>query len=80
MNTLCYTVVLGKPAGENIGVIKQGESGYYKMDYNFGDKAEEIVDMLNERLGVSKEVRLAMELGSLFGWNIPACDILKQAA
>jgi hypothetical protein len=80
MNTLCYTVVLGKPAGENIGVIKQGESGYYMMDYNFGDKADEIVDMMNERLGVTKEVRLAMELGSMFGWNIPACDILKQAA
>jgi hypothetical protein len=77
---LCYTVVLGKPDGENIGVIKQNESGYYQTNYKFDKKAEEIVDMLNERLGVSKEVRLALEIGSMFGWDSPACDVLKKVA
>ena len=78
----CYTVVLGKPAGENIGVIKQGETGYYKTDLNFGQQAEAEakVRQLNAARDISAEVQLALELGSMFGFDIPACDILKEAA
>lgn len=78
----CYTVVLGMPAGQNIGIVRQGESGYYKTDYNFGvgEYAERAVRMLNESRDISKEVQLALELGSMFGFDIPACDILKEVA
>jgi hypothetical protein len=78
----CYTVVLGMPAGSNIGVIKEGESGYYKTDLNFGtgEDAAAKVRQLNDARDISAEVQLAMELGSMFGWDIPACEILKEAA
>ena len=78
----CYTVVLGMPAGENIGIVREGETGYYKTDYDFGvgEYAERSVRELNERRGISKEVQLALECGSMFGFDIPACDILKECA
>lgn len=78
----CYTVVLGMPAGSNIGVIKEGETGYYKTDLDFGTgaEAEAKVRLLNDNRGIDKDVQLAMECGSMFGWDIPACDILKEVA
>ena len=76
-NRTCYTVILGKPDGENIGLIKEGESGYYLTDYAFGDTAEQTVRMLNDRHGIGEDVQRALELGSMFGWDIPACAILK---
>lgn len=77
----CYTVVLGSPAGENIGIIKEGESGYYKTNYDFGtgDKAENAVRALNASRGITNEIQQALELGSMFGWNIPACNVLQTA-
>ena len=76
----CYTVVLGLPAGRNIGIIKENERGYYRTDLDFGDeaKAKVKVRQLNEIREISEEVQLAMELGSMFGFDIPACDILKE--
>ena len=78
----CYTVVLGNPAGKNIGIIRQGMSGYYATKHDFGSDrdAEPVIREMNEQLGISKEVQLAMELGSMFGWDIPACDCLKAVA
>lgn len=77
---MCYTVVLGKAAGENIGIIKEGETGYYLTDYNYGvgAKAKEAVRILNENRDISEEVQLAMEIGSMVGFDSPACDILKE--
>jgi hypothetical protein len=78
----CYTVVLGKPAGENIGVIKEGETGYYRTDFNFGvgEEAEKKVRLLNDNRNISEAEQLAMEIGSLVGFDSPACDILKEVA
>ena len=62
----CYTTNLEN--GKTI-VVKRGESGYYKTDY------EDVpADHLNARLGVTKAQEQAMYSGSAFGWNIPAAD------
>lgn len=78
----CYTVVLGNGAGKNIGILREGMSGYYSTKHDFGSdkEAQDVVRSMNEQLGISEEVQLAMELGSMFGWDIPACDCLKAVA
>lgn len=52
-------------------LVKRGEVGYYPTDYAFPGK---LVDDLNARLGVSKEQAMAMEVGSLFGFDVPGAD------
>lgn len=78
----CYTVVLGNPVGQNVGLIKEGETGYYKTDFDFGDEesAKVMVRKMNSIRGISEEVQLAMEIGSMVGFDSPACDILKECA
>lgn len=54
-----------------IVVIKKGESGYYPSEkYENHDN----VDELNENIGVSKAQMRAMEMGSMYGWNIKGID------
>ena len=59
-----------KSTGEII-LIKRYESGYYKQDGRFEGKD---VDELNAEIGVDKGQRMAMEAGSMFGWDIPASN------
>lgn len=53
-------------------IIKKGESGYYRTDYPNAanpEAAKEWRDEMNARLGVTKAQRVAMEVGSMFGWK-----------
>jgi hypothetical protein len=67
----CYTVILTKPAGENIGIIKRGSKGYYATNYDYGtgEEAEHAVRTLNDQRGVDEKEQLEMEMGSMFNWN-----------
>ena len=56
--------------------IKRGESGYSPSEWDTGDRERnvELVDELNEKLGVTPSQRQAMEIGSLAGWDAPGAD------
>ena len=73
----CYIYV---PTENRIGIVKKGESGYYKTDIlesnniKTHDEAKTFVDELNSKLGVTSAQREAMMAGSMFGWQTPAAD------
>lgn len=69
----CYVFV---PSSNEIGVVRKGESGYYKTDIPVYDSkdAKALVNEQNEKLGVTKAQAEAMKAGSMFGWHVPAAD------
>jgi hypothetical protein len=66
---LCYSAHIS--TGETV-VLKRGEKGYH--DTGYGVQGEEAINRLNERLGVSRPQRAAMEFGSILGFNVPGAD------
>lgn len=70
---VCFSTL--KTTGELI-CVKKGESGYYHSEHSTPDKERnvELADELNENLGVTPEQRQAMEVGSMFGWDVPGAD------
>lgn len=66
---LCYGI---HPSTGATIVLKRGQKGYH--DTGYGAQGEEIVNALNERMGVTRAQRTAMEFGSVLGFNSPAAD------
>jgi hypothetical protein len=72
----CYVLIEHNKPGNRIGLAYKGETGYVPLD-GAEPKAdmttrqvERHIDSLNESLGISREQRLAMQWGSMFGvWN-----------
>lgn len=70
---MCFSIL--KSTGEII-CIKRGKSGYYPSDWNGPDPELNAIktNELNDQLGVTPEQRQAMEIGSMFGWDVPGAD------
>jgi hypothetical protein len=59
--------------------IRRNQSGYDTLTPQAWDNphnmpADELADFLNAKLGVTRPQRLAMECGSMFGWQAPGCN------
>jgi hypothetical protein len=63
--------------------LKRGESGYYQLDQDIvqpyleahpNKTKEDVCVELNEHIGVTPEQRMAMSMGSMFGWDIPGAN------
>lgn len=70
---LCFSVL---PSDGALICLKRGESGYFLSDWSTDsrEKNQELADYNNERLGVTKAQRQAMECGSMHGWEVPGAD------
>ncbi len=71
---ICYSYLR---TNNEIILLKNGEKGYYKTDFALPKTREEakaIVKDRNEKLGVSRLQRACMEIGSMFGFNVPGAD------
>lgn len=55
-------------------LIKRGVKGYFPQREENAPYPVENVDHLNNSLGVTKGQRMAMEQGSMFGWDTPASN------
>ena len=69
----CYVFL---PTTQEIGIVKKGESGYYRSDLSpvYGQDGKAFVEELNRQGGVTKAQAAAMSAGSMFGWACPAAD------
>lgn len=69
----CYVYL---PTSQEIGIVKKGESGYYRSDLSpvYSESGQKFVDELNQRGGVNKAQAAAMLAGSMFGWQVPGAD------
>lgn len=70
---MCFSTL--KTTGELI-CIKRGEMGYYPSSWSTPDREENkrLAEYNNETLGVTRAQRIAMEVGSIAGWNVPGAD------
>ena len=65
----CYSVL---QSTQEWVLIKRNVKGYFPT--NWGKTTPEAVKQINQRLGVSQAESLAMEFGSMFGWDKPGAD------
>ncbi len=69
----CFSTLPG--TGELV-VLKRGIKGYFRCEESAGDKEmnQVIADFHNKIDGISPAQRLAMEIGSLSGFDVPGAD------
>lgn len=83
----CWSVL---PSSGALIKIRKGEDGYHPMGNLrtktakevFGcDSNDQLADLLNEKMGISKAQRMAMEIGSMSGWDVPGADpdVIKES-
>lgn len=62
------------PLKDELVMVTKGEMGYRPQRKDVMPYTTEHLDYLNQRLGVTKPQQIAMENGSLIGWEEPASD------
>ena len=65
------------PTDQTLILMRRNTSGYWDAEsYSMGpfDTWSGVADFLNQRHGVTRAQRAAMESGSLFGWETAAAD------
>jgi hypothetical protein len=72
----CYVLIEHNKPGNRIGLAYRGETGYVPLDGAEPDadmtarQVEKHIDKLNAEKTITREQRLAMQWGSMFGaWN-----------
>lgn len=75
-NDLPETCLSTLPGEGKLVVLKRGETGYYPSDWGTGSKAEnkKIAEWHNHQCGISPAQAMAMQAGSMFGFDIPGAD------
>ena len=75
----CFSVL--SSTGELI-LLKRGEGGFYHSTWSTDSREENrrLADEGNERLNVTPAQRRAMEVGSMFGWDVPGADPAEYEA
>lgn len=68
MPEICYGIL---PTTGELIIIKYLVDGYFKDNSGIDPKK---VNELNESIGVTKRQRIAMEMGSMFGWDTPSAN------
>ena len=70
---ICFSTL--RTTGELI-ILKRGTRGYFPANFPDEDRAanQQMAADINQRLGVNRFQKLAMECGSMFGWDVPGAD------
>ncbi|MDK9702450.1 MAG: hypothetical protein OEL20_04870 [Sulfuritalea sp.] len=79
--TNCFVYIPERGPGRYIAAIKRGEPGCYATTYDTRDPtdAQNLVALLNRRLGVTPEQAECMLVGSMFGWHVPGATPPRAA-
>ena len=68
---ICYVSVLSRTGtGWTAGLVKDGERDFNRLDYDWNtskEECDELVTGMNEKLGLSEELVMAMVTYSMFG-------------
>lgn len=71
----CFSTL---PSTGQMIAIKRGEQGYQELSsesvLRTPEERRSYIEMLNERVGISKAQEAGMLAGSMFGWAVPAAD------
>ena len=72
---MCYSV---SETTKEVIIIKRGEKGYYPVSLPWKNytiaELESYANNQNEMRGIMPEERMAMEVGSMFGWDLLGAD------
>ena len=80
---IAYAVIRGNKPGERVGIVRQGEMGYYPAKgYDVPthdiEDVEAFVLTLNEKIGIPEDVATSAFYGSMFGWNVPGANLANH--
>lgn len=68
---MCWVEKMGS---DELVLVKRGEMGYYPQGNDVLPYTLENKESLNKQLGVTVAQELAMQAGSMFGWDTPGSD------